>query len=218
MELKNALSICLISLVSAALVMLIARSLDSQAASRLQPQLERIAAELQAIRSAGRVADGPMSSTPHDALVAFYFHGDQRCRTCRTIEAQTYDTIVSEFPAQLERGDLVWQTLSYDESPGKEWAQTFEVQAAVVVLAWMKDGQPADWRRLDEVWGLVGDKQAFATFIRDAVTEMLGRSGAAESVDGVGAAASRIPPSAAGDAQRPGAPAPGDSVQTPVPG
>ena len=37
----------------------------------------------------------------------------------------------------------------------------------------MKDGQVANWKRLDEVWGLVGDKPAFAQFIRDEVSRML---------------------------------------------
>ena len=53
MELKNALAVCLISLFSATLVVLIARSLDSQAASRIEPQLARIAEQLEAIRASG---------------------------------------------------------------------------------------------------------------------------------------------------------------------
>ena len=46
MELKNAVAVCLISLFSATLVVLIARSLDSQAASQLEPQLASIVEEL----------------------------------------------------------------------------------------------------------------------------------------------------------------------------
>ena len=42
MELKNAVTICLISLFSATLVLLIARALDLQAVARLEPQLTRI--------------------------------------------------------------------------------------------------------------------------------------------------------------------------------
>ena len=57
--------------------------------------------------------------------------------------------------------------------PARNLAKTFEVEAAVVVLARMKDGQVANWKRLDEVWGLVGDKPAFAQFIRDEVGRML---------------------------------------------
>jgi hypothetical protein len=37
----------------------------------------------------------------------------------------------------------------------------------------MKGGQIQDWRRLDEVWALVGDKPAFAKFIREQVEQML---------------------------------------------
>ena len=59
MELKNAVAVCLISLFSATLVVLIARALDSQAASRLEPQLASIVEELQAIRKQGGVAAPP---------------------------------------------------------------------------------------------------------------------------------------------------------------
>ena len=59
MELKNAVAVCLISLFSATLVVLIARALDSQAASRLEPQLASIVEELQAIRKQGGIAASP---------------------------------------------------------------------------------------------------------------------------------------------------------------
>lgn len=51
MELKNAVAVCLISFFSATLVVLIARSLDNQAASRLEPRLTQIAEELHALRT-----------------------------------------------------------------------------------------------------------------------------------------------------------------------
>ncbi len=90
MDLKNALSVCLISLFSATLVVLFARSLDSQAASRLQPELARIASELEAIRTSGGIAATSATASPdtllRDGLLVYYFHGNQRCPTCRAIE------------------------------------------------------------------------------------------------------------------------------------
>ena len=92
MELKNALAVCLISLFSATLVVLIARSLDNQAASRLEPQLAQIVDELQALRSQGGLALNTANLRPteamQDGLIVYYFHGDIRCPTCRTIESQ----------------------------------------------------------------------------------------------------------------------------------
>ena len=69
MELKNAVAVCLISLFSATLVVLIARSLDSQAASRLEPQLARIVEELEAIRSSGGIVASP-AATAQDQIAS----------------------------------------------------------------------------------------------------------------------------------------------------
>jgi hypothetical protein len=177
MELKNALSVCLIALFSATLVVLIARTLDSQAAARLEPQLTRIAQGLEDLRAAGGLqaasSAAPSSKSLRDGLIVYYFHGDKRCPTCRSIEAQAFETVQTEFAAQLDRNEVQWMTLNYDEASGKELAKTFDVEAAVVVLAQMRDGNLARWKRLDEVWGLVGDKPAFAQFIRDQVVRML---------------------------------------------
>lgn len=177
MELKNAMSVCLIALFSSALVVLIARTLDSQAAARLEPQLARIAAELESLRSAGGLAVAPSAAPPgkslSDGLIVYYFHGNQRCPTCRSIEAQSFDSVQTGFSTQLDRGELAWVTLNYDDATGKDLAETFGVEAAAVVLAQMKNGELATWKRLDEVWGLVGDKPAFAQFMGEQISLLL---------------------------------------------
>jgi hypothetical protein len=37
----------------------------------------------------------------------------------------------------------------------------------------MKGGKVEDWKRLDEVWGLVGDKPAFTKYVRSEIEQML---------------------------------------------
>jgi hypothetical protein len=175
MDLKNAVAICLISLFSATLVVLIARWLDVQSASRLEVQLERIAEELEAIRrSGGFAAIGAEGETGDDTLVAYYFHGNFRCATCRAIQSQAHETVHNDFASELDAGQLVWKVRNFDERSGVEIANRFDVGGVpVVVLAKMKDGQIKDWRRLDRVWSLVNDKPAFADFLRDQISEML---------------------------------------------
>lgn len=177
MELKNAVAVCLISLFSATLVVLIARALDSQAASRLEPQLARIVEELQAIRQSGGVAPGVAATVadppPADGLVVYYFHSNTRCPTCRAIESQAHETVVADFAPQLADGQLTWEVLNYEEPAASELATKFEIQMPVVVLARREAGQIEDWKRLDQVWGLVGDKPAFADFIRTQIRAML---------------------------------------------
>ena len=177
MELKTAVGVCLISLFSATLVMLIARSLDSQAASRLEPQLARIVEELESLRSSGGIATSPGARAKdrslRDGLVVYYFHSNTRCPTCQAIESQAQQTVQAGFAEQLDSGSMVWKTLNYEEPDASELAAKFEIQMPVVVLAWMKNGQIENWNRLDQVWGLVGDKPAFADYIRAEISQML---------------------------------------------
>jgi hypothetical protein len=177
MELKNAVSVCLIAMFSATLVVLIARALDSQAASRLEPQLAAIVEELQAIRQGGGITAGSAvpaeSQTVSNGLMVYYFHGNTRCVTCRAIESQSYATVQSDFAPQLKSGELAWKILNYEQPAGAELAKEFGVAMPMVVLARMKDGRIESWKRLDRVWALVGDKPAFAEYVRDEITQVL---------------------------------------------
>ena len=174
MELKNAVAVCLISLFSATLVVLIARSLDSQAAARLEPQLVNIVEELRALRGQGGIAGAPTKAeTVSDGLVVYYFHSNIRCPTCRSIETQAQETVQNHFASQLDNGQVVWKIVNYEQASAKPLAEKFQLQMPVVVLAKMKDGEIEDWKRLDEVWAMVGDKPGFTKYVQGEIERML---------------------------------------------
>jgi len=177
-ELKNAVAVCLISLFSATLVVMIARAIDSQTAARIEPQLASIVEELRAIRKQGGISASPtvaaQSETIDDGLIVYYFHGNKRCPTCQAIESQSHETVQADFAAPLNRGEIVWKVLNYEQPAASPLVKKFDILMPVVVLAKMKGGQVQDWKRLDEVWGLVNDKPAFAAFLRGEIGQMLG--------------------------------------------
>jgi hypothetical protein len=176
MELKNAVAVCLIALFSATLVVLIARSLDNQAASRIEPQLAQIAEELRALRAQGGIAasaDPANAETISDGLVVYYFHSNVRCPTCQSIESQAKETVQTHFATQLKDGELAWKIVNYEKPSAKTMAAKYEIQSPVVVLVKMQDGKPGDWKRLDKVWALVGDKPAFIEYVRGEIDKML---------------------------------------------
>jgi len=177
MELKNAVTVCLISLFSATLVLLIARALDLQAASRLEPQLIRIVEELEALRKQGGVAAASLANrtdaSPADGLIVYYLHSNTRCPTCRMIESQAHEVVQSEFTAELASGAVTWKVVNYEEPSAAELAKKFEIQMPVVVLARMAGGEIAQWKRLDRVWALVGDKPGYASYVQDEIRQMV---------------------------------------------
>jgi hypothetical protein len=182
-DFKNALAVCLISLFSATLVLLIARALDMQAASRLEPQLAQIVEELREIRKAGGMPTSTMSQAESqfagNGLVVYYFHGNTRCPTCQSIEAQAKETVEKDFAAQLGSGEMTWKILNYEDSAVAPLAKKFEIQMPVVVLARMNGEKVEDWKRLDKVWALVGDKTAFTKYVHDEIGTMLSATPAA---------------------------------------
>lgn len=187
MDLKNAASVCLISLFSATLVLLIARALDRQGAEKLEPQLAQIVEQLEAIRQQGGM--GTVSPTvsenevPDNGLVVYYFHGNTRCATCQAIESQSHEVVQTHFADELQNRAVVWKVLNYEGPAGADLAKKFKIQMPVVVLARMQDGQVEEWKRLDKVWALVGDKAAFGEFVRNETAVMLQSSD--EAVSGV---------------------------------
>jgi hypothetical protein len=180
MELKKAVAVCLISMFSATLVLLIARALDLQAANRLEPQLARIVEELEAIRKRGGIPITPTtaqtSDTVDDGLIVYYFHSNVRCATCQAIESQSHETVQTAFESELADGQMVWKTINYEEVDGEDLGRQFEVQVPVVVLAQRNSGQLGEWKRLDRVWALVSDKEAFADYVEAEIRKMLASS------------------------------------------
>ena len=85
------------------------------------------------------------------------------------------DTVQNHFASQLSDGEMVWKIVNYEQPAAKPLATKFEIQMPVVVLARMKDGQVEDWKRLDQVWALVGDKPAFTKYVRGEIERMLAR-------------------------------------------
>ena len=182
MELKNAVAVCLISLFAATIVVLIARSLDSQAASQLQPQLTQIAEELQAIRKGGGITalsgGAGESEFVADGVLVYYAHGNTRCPMCRKIESQAHEAVTSGFDDEIKEGSILWEVVNYENPEGKRFVDDYAVQMPTVVLVRMKGGKTADWKRLDKVWGLVGDKGSFIEYVQTEINAMreLGKS------------------------------------------
>lgn len=177
MDLKNAVAACLIALFASTLVVLIARALDLQAASRLEPQLAKIVEELQAIRKQGGIAAAPGEGSAREsgdnALMVYYFHG-VRCPTCRAAESNARATLEAEYAPQLKSGEVVWKVLDYMKDPtAKELAKDFSVTASTIVLVRMKDGAIDVWNRLDRLLALAQDKPALSAYLQGEMEKML---------------------------------------------
>jgi len=111
-----------------------------------------------------------------DGFVAFYFHGNVRCATCRKIEAYSNEAISQAFAAELDSGRLAWRVVNIDEPENTHFIEDFELATRSVVLVEYRDGKVVRWANLDKVWQLVRNKDAFVGYVQDSTRAFIGAS------------------------------------------
>ncbi len=113
-----------------------------------------------------------------DRVIAYYFHGAQRCRTCLTIEAYADAAIQDGFADELASGRLEWRVVNIDEPRNEHFVQDFNLTTRSVVLVKMRDGRPEAWRNLDKVWELASYEQEFTLYIQAETRSFMERPSA----------------------------------------
>ena len=109
-------------------------------------------------------------------IVAFYFHGNKRCSTCRKLEAYSAEAIVDGFTSELESGELDWRVVNTDEKENAHFITDFELVTKSVVLVEYRDGEVVRFKNLKLVWQLVGDEDGFVRYVRDETRDFLAES------------------------------------------
>ena len=115
--------------------------------------------------------DLPASSTSNATnerkVIAYYFHGNFRCATCRKLEAYTQEAIARDFVNDLKDGELDWRVVNIDEPENKHFIQDYQLTTRSVVLVEMINGKQKRWKNLNRIWDLVRNKTGFQKYIQD---------------------------------------------------
>lgn len=109
-------------------------------------------------------------------LIVYYFHGNKRCNTCRTIEAFTEEAITTGFPEDLESGRIEWKAVNLDEPGNGHFVDDFKLTTKSVVLVDMSGGEQKRWTNLERVWDLVRDKDGFIDYITENTNTYMAES------------------------------------------
>ena len=159
MKVKPILTVVLILFVCASLVYLAGNSLLQRANSPEQddPVVSQV------------TATPPLEESPEEAghlVVAYYFHGTSRCQTCLRIEAYAQEAIEAGFPEEIESGTLEWYAVDVEQPQNEHFVADYELTTRSLILVDMGGGVQTRWKDLSRVWELVGDKEAFVTYVR----------------------------------------------------
>jgi len=118
-------------------------------------------------------SESTAAAAPDNGIVAYYFHGNKRCSTCRKLEAYSEEAITGGFVSELENGDLEWLVVNTDEKANAHFVTDFELVTKSVVLVEYRDGEIVRFKNLKLVWQLVGDQDGFVTYVRDETADFI---------------------------------------------
>lgn len=102
----------------------------------------------------------------------YYFHGNQRCRTCKKIEALTKKTLEESFADRLKDGTMEFQVVNVDKTENEHFVDDYQLAIRSVVVSGREGGKETAWRRLDKVWQLVHDEPAFSDYLRKEIAAL----------------------------------------------
>jgi len=115
------------------------------------------------------VAKEPKVVAPVHKVVAMYFHGDVRCTTCRKVESYAKEAVESGFGEQVAAGLVEFRPVNVDREENRHFLQDYQLTNKSVVVVDEVDGSVKRWVKLDNVWGLVGNHDAYLVYVQDAV-------------------------------------------------
>jgi len=171
---KNVVRVLLLLFVAASLVYLVVGRSGSDVTNRSGGDAVPENAVTPTSGGVPTASAGATDARAAPVLVAYYFHGTQRCPTCLKMEQYAKEAIEEAFPDELNGGRVRWQAVNYDEPANEHFVKKYGLVASSLVIVSDRAAAPKAWRRVDRIWDLVGDEQAFKNYVIDEVKNMLG--------------------------------------------
>lgn len=126
-------------------------------------------------------AHGPQqpSSTATDAktkVIAYYFHGNFRCVSCRKLESVSRQAVMTGFPEELSQGEVRWAAVNVEQGENGHFISDYRLFSRSLVLVRFKDGKQVEYKNLIRAWELLQDDEALKKYVQSEVRAFLQES------------------------------------------
>lgn len=109
-------------------------------------------------------------------VVAYFFHGNRQCPSCRHLEAVSESAISDGFPAAIRSGTIQWQAVDIEDPANQHFASEYQVYWSSLVLVKVTAGKPVAYKNLEQAWQIQQDDKALRSYVQAEVRAYLGAS------------------------------------------
>ena len=106
-------------------------------------------------------------------VVVYYLHPTWRCARCMAFESYAEEALKTGFPKELKSGKVVWKSINTDEPPNAHFVEDYKLVTKSLIVSDTRNGKEKSWKNLDQIWTLVGNKEAYVKYVQDSVREAL---------------------------------------------
>lgn len=135
---------------------------------------KKITAEaVPAAGAAVAVATAPAVKKQNVKVTAYYFRGNYRCANCTLIEANSRESIETNFKPDLASGLLEFRVINFDEPANRHYIEDYKLTTKSLVAVLYKDGKQVRYKVLSDVWLHLRDKAKFLEYVRAEINMFL---------------------------------------------
>ncbi len=123
--------------------------------------------------AAGISQEASTEDTSQVRVVAYYFHGNFRCVSCRKLESTAHEAVMNCFAAELKSGDLQWRAVNVEERENEHFISDYRLFSRALVVVRFKDGKQVAYKNLMKAWELLRDDEALKKYVQSEVGSYL---------------------------------------------
>ncbi len=109
----------------------------------------------------------------NDVIIAYYFHGTQRCATCKKLEAYSREALEKGFPEEMADSTIVFTMINYDLDENEHYIDDYKLYTKALILSKVSGGKEVAWKNLDKIWQLVRDKDAYIAYVQKETADFM---------------------------------------------
>ncbi|MBP1645262.1 MAG: putative transrane protein [Bacteroidetes bacterium] len=103
-----------------------------------------------------------------------YFHGKQRCITCKNIEKYSKEVVENDFAKELKNGDIIFKVIDFSTPEGEAIADKYEISFSSLLVNKYTNGKESINDMTEHGFATAKEKEAeFKAGLKEKINELL---------------------------------------------
>lgn len=117
--------------------------------------------------------DIAFSSSSNDYVKVIYFHGKNRCYTCKLIEEYTKEAVETIFEEDIKKGKVKLEVINFDEPKNKHYIKKYNLYTQTLIMVRYQKAKEVEYKNCEKIWVNVKNKVTFFNYIESEVSSYL---------------------------------------------